>query len=178
MSSSHLLAGLPCFRYSLCLVGVVGFQLVTSFVQRPSLCLGIILVGFQYILPKDPRRDSVCCQQIIGFARYLHNVVHPRFQLVSWIVVWNFVHGGVVVWVVTAFFFLDGVKKVGFRRVALLSKVVGLAVGGIVDARGVRNCGTPACVSDCLYDRPHRPSFRRVEFLLRLFRHLPRVCSV
>ena len=36
MSSSHLLTGLPCFGYSLCLLESAGFQLAISFVQRLS----------------------------------------------------------------------------------------------------------------------------------------------
>ena len=35
-SSSHLLAGIPCFRYPSCLVDVAGLQLETSLVQRSS----------------------------------------------------------------------------------------------------------------------------------------------
>ena len=50
MSSSHLLAGLPCFPYPFCLVHIAAFQLNMSFVQRPSWCLAIILACFQFLL--------------------------------------------------------------------------------------------------------------------------------
>ena len=50
MSSSHLFAGLPCFRYPFCLVEIAGFHLETRFVQRPPWCLPIILACFWYLL--------------------------------------------------------------------------------------------------------------------------------
>ena len=42
MTSSHFLAGLPCFLYLFCLVDIAGFQLEMSIVQRSSWCLAII----------------------------------------------------------------------------------------------------------------------------------------
>ena len=49
MSSSHLLACLPCFRYPFCLVDIAEFHLEISLVQ-PSWCLAIFLARLQYIL--------------------------------------------------------------------------------------------------------------------------------
>ena len=70
MSSSHLLAGLPCFRYPFCLVDIAGFQLEISCVQFPSWCLASILACFQYMLlcsrihsvtPVAANKSSVLC---------------------------------------------------------------------------------------------------------------------
>ena len=42
------------------------------------------LLPVDLALPESPRRDSVCCQQVVRFlCCYLH-VVDPRFQLVFW----------------------------------------------------------------------------------------------
>ena len=70
-------------------------------------------------LSEDPRRDSICCQQVIWFVRCSHSAVDPRFQFVFWLVVSNFVEKGVAVFVVTAFFLLGGIRGVGFSRVIL-----------------------------------------------------------
>ena len=64
-------------------------------------------------------------------------------------VVWNFVEGGLLsaVCVVAAFFVFVAALRVGFSRVdlRLAVPIVGLAVGCIVDARGVCGCGTHTC---------------------------------
>ena len=49
MSSSHLLASLPCFRYPFCLVDIAGLQMEVSFVQRPVWYLAIIIACFQFV---------------------------------------------------------------------------------------------------------------------------------
>ena len=48
MSSSHLLAGLPCFRCPFRYVAQ--FQLAMSFAQRHAWCLAVIRACFQHIL--------------------------------------------------------------------------------------------------------------------------------
>ena len=58
---------------------------------------------------EDPRRNSICCQQVICLVSCQHYV----FRLV----VRNFVEGGFSVGVVAAFFYLVGVLWVGFSRV-------------------------------------------------------------
>ena len=62
----------------------------------------------------------------------------PWLQFVFWLVVWQFVKGGVAVCVVAAFFVLDGSRGVGLSRV-ILRLAVGVVgfVGDIVDARSV-----------------------------------------
>ena len=64
-----------------------------------------------------PRRDSVCCQQVICFVRCSHCLVDPGFQFVVWLVVWNVVEGGVAVCVVAAFFLLVGAFLPRIRQV-------------------------------------------------------------
>ena len=57
-SSSHLAAGLPCFRYPFYRAENARFQLEPSFFQCPSWCLAVMLVCFHHILlcPEKPRR--------------------------------------------------------------------------------------------------------------------------
>ena len=71
--------------------------------------------------------------------------------------------------VVAAFFVLVGVLVVVLSRV-----VPWFAVGGDIDARGLRNCAIFTCLFLCLYDRPHRPSLSCLELLLHLFRNRSR----
>ena len=95
----------------------------------------------------DPRRDSVHCQQVVRLVCWSHSEVDPWFKFVFWVIVWRFAEGGVAFGVLTAFFFV-GVLMVGFSRafLVLVFGVVWFAVGGAVDARGVRGCGTFAVV--------------------------------
>ena len=114
LMSSHLL---PVFLASGTLSAwLVSLQLETSFVQCSSWCLAIVSACFKFIL-LCLRSASTCCQQVICCVRCSHYVVDPWFQFVFWLVVWNFVEGGVALCVVAAFFLLVGVLGVGFSRV-------------------------------------------------------------
>ena len=117
VSSSHLLAALPCFRYPFCLVDTAGFNLEMRFVMRPSLA--IILARFQYILLSEDTRDSICCQEVVNLVGCSHYVVNPWLQFVSQLVWWHAVEGRFAVSVLVAFFLLVGVLWVGLGRVVL-----------------------------------------------------------
>ena len=73
MSSSHLLAGLSCFRYHVCLV---------------DFAASVLHVDSQYscvfpALSEEGRCEYICYQQVICRARCSNYVVAPSFQSCS-----------------------------------------------------------------------------------------------
>ena len=97
----------------------------------------MILACFQCVptLPGGPRRDPIRSQQVVCLAGCAHYVVNPWLRFVFLLVLWYAVEGRVAVGVLVAFFLLVGVLWVGV-------KVVWFIVGRLVDAGGVRSCGT------------------------------------
>ena len=94
-------------------------------------------------LPENPRRESVCCSQVVRFVSCSLDVVDPRFARFLDCLL-GFVEAGVAVCVVAAFFVLVEVLVVAPSRVVPLFAVgvVGFDVGGGIDARGLRSCAT------------------------------------
>ena len=96
--------------------------------------------------PQNPRRDSVCCQQVVRVVCCCFCAVDPRFQLVFWIGFWDLVDAGDTVYIVAAFFVIVGVLVVALSRVVPLFavRVVAFGVGSDIDARarGLRSCAT------------------------------------
>ena len=137
MSSSHLLAGLPCFPYPFCLVHIAAFQLNMSFCPAPFVVLGdhSCLLPISTALSQDPRRGSICCQQVVCFVSRSQDVVDPWLEFVVPFVVWHVVAGRVCC------------QRLGCfpSRVVLLLAVgvVGFIIADFVDVRGM--CETCLC---------------------------------
>ena len=92
MSSSHLLAGLPCFRYNFCLVDIAGVHLEMSLVQPAVVVFGSHSCSLSKhpALSEDPRRDPISGLRATthGFrssSKSSSGTLSKEWLLVSWL---------------------------------------------------------------------------------------------
>ena len=113
MSSSHLLAVVVRFPY--CLVDIGGVC------QAPV----VVPVNHSRSLPmhpalsEHPRRDPICCRQVVCLAGCAHHVVDLWLQCVFCLVLWHAVEGGSGIAVTYDFILIAEVLWIGYGRVFL-----------------------------------------------------------
>ena len=179
MSSSHLVAGLHCFRYPFCLVDIAGFQLEMNVAWRSSWRLATILACCPY---------NLCCLRIHEVVPFAANK-----SSVLWLarILWS-IHGS------TSSSGSSHGDALAMARLLSMSRLLSSCplrwkwLCSIVSSSGSLSGSwcSPSAISSTfgacavarhflgfsvrLYDPPHHRSLCCPECFLQLFRHRPR----